>query len=92
LDGNSVFSSQSHSEKNSPTSDQLSHLRSRPSDQDKAATADDDDADSEMIREEQLQRATKLLMDSAEMGYTNAQTALGQLFELREEYETAKSW
>lgn len=26
------------------------------------------------------------------MGYTNAQTALGQLFELREDFSTAKRW
>jgi hypothetical protein len=31
-------------------------------------------------------------MEGAEMGCTNAQTALGQLFELQDDYETAKSW
>jgi hypothetical protein len=31
-------------------------------------------------------------MESAEMGYMDSQTALGQLFELREEFETAKRW
>lgn len=87
MDGNSAFSSQSHSGKNSPNSDSFIQLKSHHADQEA-----DGGPDSEMIREEQLQRATKLLMESAEMGYTNAQTALGQLFELREEYETAKSW
>lgn len=51
-----------------------------------------DASEEEIVREEQLQNATKLLMDSANMGYTNAQTAMGQLFELREEFDAARGW
>jgi hypothetical protein len=79
LDGQSVFSSQSGN--NSPND--------RHKNDDAEGAEGDDDA---MIREDQLQRATKLLMEGAEMGCTNAQTALGQLFELQDDYETAKSW
>jgi TPR repeat protein len=41
---------------------------------------------------DQFQLFLSLVMESANKGHTDAQTALGHLFELNEDYSTAKKW
>jgi hypothetical protein len=92
LDGHSVFSSQSERNHSPPafaSAGAAPHRLSLPKNDREEGT---EEGDEEMIREDQLQRATKLLMEGAEMGCTNAQTALGQLFEMEDDYEAAKRW
>ncbi|CAE7561547.1 SEL1L2, partial [Symbiodinium microadriaticum] len=46
----------------------------------------------EQGREELFQKAIRMFSESAEMGHTDAQTALGQLYELSADDETAVKW
>ena len=42
--------------------------------------------------DQQLQEATRLLLDAASQGYTEAQSKLGDLFQLGDDFEQAATW